>query len=51
VDADDVEAAWKEMDLVRQRLVVQELMTVTIMPTKKRGKGFDPDSISIEPRK
>lgn len=51
VESNNVEAAWQNLDLVRQRLVVQELMTVTIMPTTKRGKGFDPDSVLIEPKR
>lgn len=51
VEAEDVEAAWAGLDLVRKRLVIQELMTVTILPTTNRGKGFDPESVRIEPKR
>jgi hypothetical protein len=51
VGADDVRAAWDALPLVTQRDVVNELMTVTILPTTRRGRGFDPASVRIEVRR
>lgn len=38
---------WGRMDVATRREVVRALMTVTIMPTKRR-KIFDPESIRVE---
>lgn len=46
VGATDVEAAWEELDIARQRGVVDALMTVRVMPTK-RGSRFNPQHIEI----
>lgn len=46
-DADDVRAAWEAMPLGRKRAVVQELMTVTVLPATRKGRGFDPDAVQI----
>lgn len=50
VSSADIEAAWDALDLVRQRLVVDALMKVTILPAMRRGRGFDPESVLIEPK-
>lgn len=41
---------WKRLTVDRRRAVVRELMTVTIERSGKRGNGFDPDLVKIEPR-
>lgn len=46
VGADDVEAAWNELDIARKRGVVDALMTVRIMPTR-RGIRFNPEHVDI----
>jgi site-specific DNA recombinase len=40
-------AVWESLSLPRKRAVVRLLAEVTIMPTTRRGKGFDPDSVSV----
>jgi hypothetical protein len=47
VGAHDVQAVWDGLDLSRQRAIVDALMVVTIMPTK-RGPIFDPASVDID---
>jgi site-specific DNA recombinase len=52
-DAEDPEAVWSGLDLSRKRAVIDVLMKITILRTKRGGaryKGktaFDPGSISI----
>jgi hypothetical protein len=46
VGAQDMQAVWDGLDLSRQRAIVDALMVVTIMPTK-RGPIFDPASVDI----
>jgi site-specific DNA recombinase len=46
VGAQDIQAVWDGLDLSRQRAIVDALMVVTIMPTK-RGPIFDPASVDI----
>ncbi|WP_201754453.1 hypothetical protein [Micromonospora rubida] len=31
-------------------VVIDRLMTVTILPSGRRGRGFDPTTLSIEPK-
>ena len=40
---------WEAMTLPRRRAVVRELMTVTILPARRKGSAFDPDSLGIAP--
>lgn len=47
VEAQDVTAAWYALDIARQRLILNELMSVTLMPSKRGAKGFDPSLITI----
>ena len=47
VEAQDVTAAWYALDIARQRLILNELMSVTLMPSKRGAKGFDPSLINI----
>ena len=51
-DADDVESAWWSLDIERRRLILDALMTVTILPVGRGGArgGFKPESVRIEPK-
>lgn len=46
----DPETVWKALPMDRKRAVVRELMTVTVLPSGKRGNAYDPDLVKIEPR-
>ena len=48
VTADDVRATWDGLGLDRRRAVVDTLITVTILPTTRKGPGFDPESVRID---
>src|SRR5207248_5444074 len=39
---------WAQLSLGEQRAIIQEVMTVTVLPTTRRGKGFDPAYVRIE---
>jgi DNA invertase Pin-like site-specific DNA recombinase len=41
---------WKGLTMDRKRAVVREVMTVTVLPSGKRGNGYDPTLTRIEPR-
>ncbi|HCT76907.1 MAG TPA: hypothetical protein DGG94_11735 [Micromonosporaceae bacterium] len=47
IGAADIEAAWEALSLSHQRLVIDTLVTVRILPTTRKGRGFDTDSIDI----
>lgn len=51
IGVDDIEAAWKSLTLAHQRLIVDMLVTVRILPVGQRGRGFDPDSVEIRFKK
>jgi DNA invertase Pin-like site-specific DNA recombinase len=40
---------WRSLDLARQRAAVAALLRVTILPSAKRGPGFDPASVRLDP--
>jgi len=42
---------WEALDMDRRRLLMDELVTVTIEPVKPGHVKFDPDLIRIEPRR
>lgn len=46
-----VESKWKALDMDRRRMLVDELVTVTIEPIAPGHVKFDPDLIRIEPRR
>ncbi len=47
----DAATIWAGYDLGRRRAILDALMTVTILSVGKTGrKGFDPDTVRIEPR-
>ena len=49
VDAPDPAAVWAGLDIGRRRAVLDTLMTVTVLPIRRPGSGFDPDTVRIEP--
>lgn len=51
VKASSPAAAFLAAPLAVQQAVVRELVTVTIVPPGRQGKGFDPDGVRIERRK
>ncbi|WP_043655121.1 recombinase family protein [Nocardia thailandica] len=48
VEAEDVEEAWKQAGIERQRIILQALMTVTIMPSTSSAIGFDSSLIKVD---
>src|SRR5699024_3887611 len=46
-----VESKWKALDVDRRRILVDELVTVTIEPIGTGHVKFDPELIRIEPRR
>ncbi|MBD4583046.1 recombinase family protein, partial [Xanthomonas citri pv. citri] len=42
---------WKALDMDRRRMLVDELVTVTIEPIMPGHVKFDPDLVRIEPRR
>jgi len=40
-------AVWNALSLPRKRAIVRLLMDITILPTSRRGPGFDPDSVRV----
>lgn len=51
IGAADVRATWDTWPLGKRRAVLADVLTVTVLPTTKRGRGFDPRSVRIEPAK
>lgn len=49
VGAVDVQGTWERLSLGQRRVILAELITVTILPTSRKGRGFDPDTITIRP--
>ena len=47
IGAEDVYAAWEGLSLSHKRLVVDELVTVRILPSGRKGRGFDPATVDI----
>ncbi len=48
IGAQNIEAAWEALTLAHQRLVIDTLVTVRILPVARRGRGFDPAAIDIQ---
>ncbi len=49
-NADDVVAAWEDLDVRSRKAVVDTLMTVTVLPAGK-GARFSPEQVNIKWRK
>jgi site-specific DNA recombinase len=50
IGAADPVAAWDSLGLADQRLFIDRLATVTILPSGRRGRGFDPATVDITPK-
>ena len=50
INAPDPVAAWDALELADQRLFIDRVCTVTILPSTRRGRGFDPTTLDIEPK-
>ena len=50
VNAPDPVAAWDALELADQRLFIDRVCTVTILPSGRKGRGFDPSTLDIEPK-
>src|SRR6266571_1221741 len=48
-DQPDAGEVWATLSLPRKRAVARLLVTVTLLPATRRGSGFDPDSVRVEP--
>lgn len=48
IGAEDVQATWEGLPLSHKRLVINELVTVRILPSGRKGRGFDPATVDIE---
>jgi site-specific DNA recombinase len=48
VSADDVQAAWDDLDLDRRRAAIDTLMTVTLLPPGRGARVFDPRTVRTE---
>lgn len=46
----DPVGTWEGLPLENKRLVLKKLVNVTLLPSTRRGRGFDEDSVRIEPR-
>ena len=46
----DPAAVWQRLPLPRQRAVARLLVTVTLLPSTRRGPRFDDDSVRVEYR-
>lgn len=47
VGAKDPVKAWKSAPIDRRRAIVKALLTVTVLPSGKRGNGFDPELVRV----
>jgi site-specific DNA recombinase len=47
IGAEDVKATWEGLSLSHKRLVIDELVTVRILPSGRVGRGFDPATVDI----
>ncbi|WP_431726930.1 recombinase family protein [Verrucosispora sp. TAA-831] len=50
INAPDPVAAWDALELADQRLFIDRLCTVTILPSGRKGRGFDPTTLDIAPK-
>jgi hypothetical protein len=50
VNAADPVQDWADMPLANKRVIIGRLCTVTIMPSGRRGRGFDAATIRVDPK-
>ena len=49
-NAPDPLTAWDALELADQRLFIDRLCTVTILPSGRKGRGFDPSTLDVAPK-
>lgn len=47
-ETDQVRAIWEGLDLGSQRVILDTLATVTVLPATRKGPGFDTDAVKID---
>jgi site-specific DNA recombinase len=47
IGAEDVQAEWEKLQLSHQRLVIDTLVNVRILPRGRGGSGFEPSTVEI----
>jgi site-specific DNA recombinase len=50
INAADPVAAWDGLELADQRLFIDRLCTVTILPAGRKGRGLDPITLDSAPK-
>ncbi|GAA3103999.1 DNA invertase Pin-like site-specific DNA recombinase [Kribbella aluminosa] len=50
INAVDPIATFEALPVANKRIIIDRLLTVTILPTGRRGSGFDPNGVHIEPK-
>ena len=48
INAPDPVSAWDALGLADQRVFIDRLCTVTILPSGRKGRGFDPTTVRID---
>jgi hypothetical protein len=48
VNAPDPVKKWRDAPLANQRLVLERICTVTLLPSGRRGRGFDPATVRVD---
>lgn len=46
--AADPSAIWEKLPLDRKRAVIDVLLDITVLPARKGGRGFDPESVKVD---
>ena len=50
INAADPVGGWDGLELADQRLFIDRLCTVTILPSGRKGRGFDPATLDVAPK-
>ena len=50
INAADPVQVWHDMATADQRVIVDRLCTVTILPSGRRGRGFDASTVRLDPK-
>jgi site-specific DNA recombinase len=50
INSADPVRAWRDMPLANERVLLDRLCTVTILPSGRRGRGFDPTTVDVDPK-
>ena len=49
--APDLREGWKESSTDRKRRIIETLWTITLRPSGRGNKRFNPDNVVIEPKR